>query len=102
MKQWYSKELGGGIDALEPTGKMKEAFLPAFALSGAPINMSMFSKYDHHKNIVTMYFTPAAKYVAEAFGAEPCEKPLITGLALEAGDIRCWQEFFPGETPKRK
>jgi len=79
---------------------MQEIFHNAFMLSGAPIGKAMFSRYDLHKNVVTVYFSPAAKVMAGWFGAKPCEKPSITGLALEAGDIRCWQELFPGEEPK--
>ena len=100
MTHWFSKEIGDGMQAFPQLKSMQEIFLNAFMLSGAPLGKAMFSRYDLHKNVVTVYFSPAAKVMAGWFGAKPCEKPSITGLALEAGDIRCWQELFPREEPK--
>lgn len=100
MNQWYSKELGDGTQAFAPTSAIQEAFLPLFAASGRPIGMAVFSRYDLEKNLVTVYFSPRAEALAKMFGAQPCEKPSITNIALDVGDARCWQELFPGETTK--
>ena len=100
MTHWFSKEIGDRIQAFPRLKSMQEIFHNAFMLSGAPIGKAMFSRYDLHKNVITIYFSPDAKVMAGWFGAKPYEKPSITGLALEAGDVRCWQELFPGEEPK--
>ncbi|MGH6753638.1 MAG: hypothetical protein ACREDP_15870, partial [Bradyrhizobium sp.] len=95
---WFSLELGDGVEAFAPTRKMQDAFMAAFKTQGVG-EMALFSRYDTRANVVTAYFSPAAKLLAESFGAKPCEKPSITGLGLLAGDARCWEWFFPGERP---
>ena len=50
---------------------------------------------------IMAYFSPAASYIAEAFDAEPCEKPVRSGLALLSGDEECWSALFDEtESPK--
>lgn len=71
-----------------------------YVASGQPIDMAVFSRYDVRNNLVTVYFSPGASALANMFDAEPCEKPSFSGLCLEVGDATCWEEFFPGETPK--
>ena len=36
----------------------------------------------------------AAKEIAKAFAAQPCEGPARAGLGLLAGDERCWSVIF--------
>jgi hypothetical protein len=47
---------------------------------------------------VIAYFSPAAASVAQAFDAEPCEKPARAGLGLLAGDPASWLALFPEST----
>lgn len=75
MNQWYSKELGDGVEAYAPSHKIQEAFFPLFSAAGNPIDMAVFSRYDLERNIVTAYFSPSAAALAKSFGAQPCEKP---------------------------
>lgn len=96
MTQWYSKDLGDGIDANAPSGQIQDAFLPLFAAAGQPTDMAVFSRYDLEKNIVTVYFSPGASALAKMFCATPCEKPKKEGrLSLLVGDQRCLKLFFP-------
>ena len=98
MTQWYSKDLGDGIDANSPTKAIQNAFHPLFAAAGCPINMAVFSRYDLEKNVVTAYFSPGASALANMFGAIPCEKPKKeNGLSLSAGDQRCLELFYPSK-----
>lgn len=98
MTLWCSKDLGDGVQAFAPTKEIQNVFLPLFAASGQPIDMSVFSLYDLEKNIVTAYFSPGAAALAKMFGASPCEKPRNEGrLSLLVGDARCWQLFYPTE-----
>jgi hypothetical protein len=96
MNQWYSKILGDGVEANEPTHLIQEAFIPLFSAAGQPINMAVFSRYDLEKNIVTVYFSPGASVLAKMFSAQLCEKPIKeNGLGLIVGDQRCLQLFYP-------
>ena len=96
MTQWYSKDLGDGIDANAPSSQIQEAFRPLFAATGQPTDMAVFSWYDLEKNMVTVYFSPGASALAKMFGATPCEKPKKEGrLSLLVGDQRCLELFYP-------
>lgn len=96
MTQWYSKNLGDGVDAIAPSNQIQQAFLPVFAAAGQPTDMAVFSRYDLQKNIVTVYFSPGASALAKMYGAIPCEKPKKeNGLGLLVGDQRCLQLFYP-------
>lgn len=96
MNQWYSKELGDGVEAYAPSHKIQEAFFPLFSAAGNPIDMAVFSRYDLERNIVTAYFSPSAAALAKSFGAQPCEKPKRENrLGLLVGDQRCLQLFYP-------
>ena len=107
MAVWYSKDLGDGVDAFEPTTQIQNAFL---ALARAQtqtghysFDAAVFSRYDLDTNVVRVYFSPSAQLLATAFGATLCEKPTPTeGLALLAGDARAWEEHFPGYLKRRR
>lgn len=43
-----------------------------------------------------MYFAPAARELAEAFGASECDPPSPDGLFLVAGPSGAWAACFPG------
>ena len=78
--------------------KSKKFFFPLFDEAGKPTDMAVFTRNESEGRVhcvVIAYFTPAAYAVAEAFDAEPCEKPSRTGLGLLAGDPNCWVFFFP-------
>lgn len=96
MDTWFSKELGDGVDAFTPSAKIQEAFLE-LVKSGSPTeDFSVFSRYDLHTNVVTVYFTPRAAALAAMFDAKPSEKPVLDKrLGLLVGDASSWQIHFP-------
>lgn len=98
MNTWYSLALGDGMWAPTLTAQIEEIFLPLFGKAGMPVDMAVFTRSESegrlHCEVIT-YFSPAAGDVAEAFDAEPCEKPSRNGLGLLAGDPHCWVFFFP-------
>ena len=97
MSAWYCKELGDGVAAFGPTGKIQEAFLALAQVGSIASDLAVFSRYDLESNVVTVYFTPSASLLASAFGATPCEKPSPEGrLSLLVGDGRSWELHFPG------
>lgn len=96
MGTWFKKELGDGTEAFAPSNQIVESFLPAFAAAGSPTDMAVFSRYDLRENMVTVYFSPAAKTLAGKFSAEPCDKPTFEkGLGLLVGDQRSVGNLFP-------
>lgn len=102
MKNWYRKDVGDGVAAYGPSGKLFEAF-EVLAARGLPPNISVFSRYDLMKNVVTWWFSPEAQALAQAFGAEPCEKPQpAEGFGLLVGDANAWEGHFPGYIASRR
>lgn len=98
MNTWYSKELGDGIMAAEPSDEIVQAFQARFQAAGKPADMAIFTRLESEGHLhceAVAYFSPAASDIAEAFDAEPCDKPERTGLGLLAGDPRCWSLLFP-------
>jgi len=98
MNTWYTKALGDGIMASIPAEEIRQAFERAFQAGGAPPEMAVFTRLEsegrlHCERIA--YFSPAAREVALAFEACPCEKPARAGLGLLAGDPAAWQTLFP-------
>ena len=96
MDSWYSKDLGDGVAAFGPTRKMQEAFIELAKAGVYSHDLAVFSRYDLRRNVVTVYFTPSAQLLAEAFDATPCEKPVPEkGFSLIVGDARSWEIHFP-------
>jgi hypothetical protein len=98
MEPWYSKELGDGIMASMPSDEIESAFLRLFTSLGKPLDMAVFTRLESEGRLhceVVAYFSPAAKDIALAFDAEPCEKPFRAGLGLLAGDKLSWSKLFP-------
>ena len=99
MGTWYAVDLGDGVEAFEPTKKIMDAFMAVYVANGGKTNnMAAFSRYDLGRNVVTMYFTPAAEIIAKVFNASPCKKPKTDRLGLIVGDADSWRIFFPGDT----
>jgi hypothetical protein len=98
METWYSISLGDGIMAATPTTEIEKTFLRLFTALGKPPEMAVFTRAESEGRLhceVIAYFSPAAVSVAKAFDAEPCEKPVRSGLGLLAGDERAWLMLFP-------
>ena len=98
MDTWYSKDLGDGIMASMPSEEIESAFLRFFTTVGKPLDMAVFTRLESEGRLhceVVAYFSPAAKDIALAFDAEPCEKPSRAGLGLLAGDKLSWSKLFP-------
>lgn len=99
MNSWYSLSLGDGITSAIPAAEIEEAFAEQFAAAGRPAEMAVFTRAESEGRLhceVIAYFSPASQDVAEAFDAEPCDKPAVQGLGLLAGDSSCWSVLFSG------
>jgi hypothetical protein len=100
MDTWYSVSLGDGIMAPAPSAEIEAMFLQEFNTTGQPSDMAVFIRPESEGRLyceVIAYFSPAAKEIANAFDAEPCEKPARAGLGLLAGDKLSWSVLFPEE-----
>jgi hypothetical protein len=98
MESWYSVSLGDGMIAPTPSAEIEEVFQPAFAALGRPPDMAVFTRPESEGRLhceVIAYFSPAAREIAKTFDAQPCPKPVRSGLGLLAGDPGCWAMLFP-------
>ncbi|MFH1217965.1 MAG: hypothetical protein V1706_15845 [Pseudomonadota bacterium] len=89
MDKWYSLELGDRVESFSMTTKIQELFWPTHIACGSPKDMGAYSKYDPETDIVTAYFTPSAKPLADMFGANQCEQPSRDSLRFIAGPGSC-------------
>ena len=81
-----------------PSAEIEEAFARAFASAGNPPAMAVFTRPESEGRLhceMIAYFSPAARDLANAFGAEPCARPARTGLGLLAGVEESWAALFP-------
>jgi hypothetical protein len=97
MKTWYSLSLGDGMTSGMTSSEIEASFARLFAAAGRPRDMAVFTRPESEGRLhceVIAYFSPAARDIAEAFDAEPCEQPVRAGLALLAGDEASWSMLF--------
>jgi len=98
MNTWYTKALGDGMTASLPADEIKDAFLQ---LSEAgSLEAAVFTRLESEGRLhceLVAYFSPAAQALAQAFDAQPCNKPVRMGLDLLVGDERSWSVFFDAE-----
>jgi len=81
-----------------PSDEIEQVFSRLFAAAGKPLNMAVFTRLESEGRLhceMTAYFSPAAREVALAVDAQPCEKPARAGLGLLAGDKLAWSALFP-------
>ncbi len=94
--KWFAKELGDGVDAAAPRAEIQKTFKAAYVSAGKPPGMAVFTRYDLEANVVSVYFTPEAAFLASVFSAHSCDKPPAEGIGLLVGDDRAWEIYFPG------
>ncbi|HET6597631.1 MAG TPA: hypothetical protein VFG81_18545 [Anaerolineales bacterium] len=102
MEVWYSTSLGDGMTSDVVAAEIEEAFALAFARAENPPAMAVFTRPESEGRLhceVVAYFSPAAREVATAFDAEPCARPVRTGLILLAGEEHSWSVLFPESYP---
>ena len=98
MEIWYSTSLGDGMTSGVVATEIEEAFARTFTTAGSPPTIAVFTRSESEGRLhceVIAYFSPAAREVATAFDAEPCARPVRTGLSLLAGDENSWSVLFP-------
>jgi hypothetical protein len=94
MSGWTKKEIGYGEDAYRARILIGIEFDRLVERTGANAEISVFATNDD--GIITLYFTPKARYLADKLDAVKCEKPPRKGLGLDFGHkIESWRLFFP-------
>jgi len=97
MTNWHTKSLGDGMTASMSSDEIKEAFLRLFPSRDLPLELAVFTRLESEGRLhceVMAYFSPAAKELAKAFDAQPCDRPSRTGLDLLAGAEHSWSALF--------
>ena len=98
MEIWYSLTLGDGMTSGALSSEIEEVFAPMFMAAGRPPAMAVFTRPESEGRLhceVIAYFSPAARDVADALDAEPCERPTRAGLSLLVGEEASWSVLFP-------
>lgn len=98
MNTWYRLSLGDGVMAPTSSDEIQEEFYKSYNSSGSQLERAIFTRPESEGRLyceIIAYFSPAARNVAIAFDAEPCEKPVRTGLVLLAGEPEAWSVLFP-------
>lgn len=98
MDPWYSVNLGDGVTAPAVSNEVEARFLQVHQAAGKPADMAVFTRFESDGRLqcdVVAFFSPAAREVAKAFDAQPCNKPEQAGLILLAGDEQAWSMLFP-------
>jgi hypothetical protein len=95
MKNWYSKEFP--FPASVASKQVDDAFRELCAAQGGKANgAAIFSVHDQATNLITFFFSPEAKRLAEKVDAASCAKPTpVTKFALTIGDPKGWELHFP-------
>ena len=95
---WSSLTLGDGMWAPTVSEQIEKAFQTVYEEAGKPADMAIFTRSVSEGRLhceVIAYFSPSAQKIGKLFDAEPCGQPAREGLGLLAGDLRCWEFFFP-------
>lgn len=98
MPTWYSLSLGDGMTSGGPAAEIEEAFGRLSSAAARTPDVAVFTRLESEGRLhceIIAYFSPAAKNLAKAFDAEPCEKPARAGLTLLVGDESSWSALFP-------
>ena len=84
--------------AAGPTAEIEDRFRRLPGAAQPPADLAVFTRLESEGRLhceVVAYFSPAAHELAEAFDADPCERPQWHGLGLLVGDPRAWAVLFP-------
>ena len=98
IETWYALSLGDGMTSGLTSSEIEDSFARLFAAAGNPPDMAVFTRPESEGRLhceVIAYFSPAARDLARAFDAEPCEQPSRAGLGLLGGDDAAWSALFP-------
>jgi hypothetical protein len=75
MTNWFKKEIGDAITALEPSIEVIKLYTALTASGQDMSNICVILKDDAERKIKTLYFTPGAGVLARLVSATPCDKP---------------------------
>jgi len=102
MNNWFCKNLGDAMLALESQDRLAQYLTTLYAKAGNPSHMAAFFRHESEGHLhceVKVYLSPGSAAAARAIGAEPCERPSTHELGLLAGGRDSWQELFPEYDP---
>lgn len=96
MTSWSLLNLGDATLAMAGLERV-EALFAADGATGADPEAAVFFRHESEGDLhceLKVYFSPAARAVAESAGAEPCLRPLRAGLSLLLGPESAWTTLF--------
>lgn len=97
MVSWSLLNLGDATLAMAGLERVEALFL-ADGRAGTDPEAAVFIRHESEGDLhceLKAYFSPGARAVAEAAGAEPCLRPVPAGLSLLLGPESAWPALFP-------
>jgi hypothetical protein len=88
MRDWFVKNLGDAMLALDEQERIKELFLLLYAGAEIPKGVAAFIRHESEGSLhceAMVYFSPMAVTVAKAVNAKHCEKPAPDSLGVLVG-----------------
>ncbi len=95
MDSWSLLNLGDATLAMAGLERVEGLF---GATPGADPEAAVFIRHESEGDLhceLKAYFSPGARAVAEAAGAELCVRPASEGLSLLLGPESAWPALFP-------
>jgi len=86
--------------AEEMLAEIRKNFECQYRKNNRPKDMALFIRHESEGRLhceVNVYFPPAARTIAEAFGAVPCSKPSPENLGLLVGSPEPTSLYFNTE-----
>ncbi len=102
MSLWYCKNLGDAMLAFQGLDQVAGVFHSAYTNDACPADVAVFLRHESGRLHceAKVYFSPASALIAEALGAEPCERPTTNGLSLLVGHPTALSVLFPEDDCK--
>jgi len=97
MRNWFVKNLGDAMLALNEQEKIKDLFSATYTGVEVP-EIAAFIRHESAGSLhceATVYFSPMAVAVAKAVDAKHCEKPAPDGLGVLIGSLDSRSILFP-------
>lgn len=97
MDSWFQKNLGDAMLAYDQQGEIENRLRAAYEDAENADGMVAFTRHESEGRLhceVIIYFSPGFSRVAKQVGAEPCDKPLPSGLSVLVGSEDARRTLF--------
>lgn len=97
MENWYVKNLGDAMLAVDAQNRIEVDFRCAREAAGSSDEVAAFVRHESDGRLhceVKVYFSPASVDIVKALGVTRCAQPAPYGLAKLVGSEVAWDVLF--------